>query len=132
MENIQSTGLSFRLIFSCLAAAILLSCSQSEPATITIKGNLKYLPSGSVVLQMLDSDGWKTIDSVVAKGGIFEFNLPVAQYPEPVLVGISHYDTAGIKRPIISSTGTKGRAGYGGIEATSEFLLEDGIELAGP
>ncbi len=132
MRNLQSTSTVFRLTFICLIAAALLSCSENEPSTITVKGNLKNLPAGSVVLVALRSNKWKTIDSISTKDGLFEFNLSAAEFPDPILVELNHYDNDRIKRPIVFKTGVKGKAGYGGIEATSEFYLEDGVEISGP
>lgn len=131
MENLPPAALTFRLILSILLAALFLSCGKNEPERIVVKGDLKNLPPGNVVLRALRSDGWQTIDSVESRDGKFEFNLSAVQYPEPILVAVSHYDTANIKRPIIFSTGVKGKAGFGGIEATSEFYLENGVEMSG-
>lgn len=121
----------FRLISYCLAVTILLSCRKDETETLTVKGNLKNLPSGSVVLSALRSNKWKTIDSISTKDGRFEFDLSTIEFPEPILVEVNHYDNDSIKRPIVFKTGVTGRAGHGGVEATSEFYLEDGAELNG-
>jgi len=129
--NLQPAALAFRLIFSFLLAALFLSCGKNESERIVVKGNLKNLPLGYVVLRALRSDGWHTIDSVSTRDGIFEFNLSAAQYPEPILVGVNHYDSANTRRHIIFSTGVKGKAGVGGIEGASEFYLENGVEMSG-
>lgn len=132
MRNFQSISTSFRLASICMVVVTLLSCSENEPPTITVKGNLKNLPAGSVVLVALRSNKWKTIDSISTKDGSFEFNLSATEFPDPILVELNHYDADSIKRPIVFKTGVKGKAGYGGIEATSEFYLENGVEISGP
>lgn len=132
MRTIQSTSVAFRSSFTFMIVVFLLSCSENEPPTITVKGNLTNLPAGSVVLVALRSNKWKTIDSISTKDGSFEFNVSATKFPDPILVELNHYDQDSIKRPIVFRTGVKGKAGYGGIEATSEFYLEDGVELSGP
>lgn len=108
-------------------------CSKKESHNphITIWGTLEDLPEGSVVIEKLDALGWKTLDSLKSNNGHFEFKFPSTTYPEPIQVFISHYDTNQVKRGIFFSTGTKGKAGYGGIESSNTFWLEDGIELNG-
>ncbi len=131
MGKFCSLPASSRPILYFLLAALLHSCGGNKSDSVTVKGDLNNLPSGYVVLRSFNPDGWHTIDSVENKNGKFEFNLSAAQYPEPILVGISHYDTVGIKRPIIFSTGVTAIAGVGGIEATSDFYLENGVEMNG-
>lgn len=108
-------------------------CSKKENDTqyITIRGTLENLPEGSVIIEKLDALGWKTLDSLKSNNGHFEFKFPSTTYPEPIQVFISHYDTNQVKRGIFFSTGTKGKAGYGGIESCNTFWLEDGIQLNG-
>ena len=93
---------------------------------------MKNLPAGSVVLSALRSNKWKTIDSISTKDGRFEFNVSAMEFPEPILVEVNHYNNDSIKRPIVFTTGVKGKVSYGGVEATSEFYLEDGAEINGP
>lgn len=131
MVNLQPAALTFRLILSFLLAALFLSCGKHGPERIVVKGDLKNLPSGKVVLRALRSDGWQTIDSVDTRDGIFEFNLSAVQYSEPILVAVNHHDTANMRRPIVFKTGVKGKAGVGGIESTGEFYLENGVEMSG-
>lgn len=116
-----------------LGAAFFFGCSKKEDqnAYITIRGNLENLPEGSVVIQRQDPLGWKTLDSLKSNKGHFAFKFSSAEYPEPIQVAINHYDTNHVKRGIFFSTGTKGKAGYGGIESCNTFWLEDGIEING-
>ena len=115
-----------------LGCAFFFHCANKRvPDEYVIPGNLMNLPPGSVVLETPFSEDQLTLDSVEVVDGKFEFRLPVARYPEPIRVAISHYDTNRVKRSIFFPTGTKGKAGYGGLESSSEFLLENGVELKG-
>lgn len=116
-----------------LGVAFFCGCSKKESHNpyITIRGTLENLPKGSVIIEKLDKLGWKTLDSLKSDTGHFEFKFSSTTYPEPIQVAISHYDTNQVKRGIFFSTGTKGKAGYGGIESSNMFWLEDGIELNG-
>ncbi len=121
-----------RLLSVFLLLTTLLSCTKIERDTITIKGDLTNLPPGQLVLMALESGSWVSVDSVSTRDGVFEFNLPAAQYPEPVLMTINHYDSDSVKRPIVFATGVKEKAGFGGREASNDFYLEDGVEIVGP
>ncbi|MPR31965.1 thioredoxin-like domain-containing protein [Salmonirosea aquatica] len=115
-----------------LSSAFFIQCSSKKVYhEYIIRGNLEHLPAGSIVLETPFSEERETLDSIVVVDGKFEFRIPVARYPESIRVAISHYDTNQVKRSIFFLTGTKGKAGYGGIESSSEFMLEDGIELKG-
>jgi len=115
-----------------LGSAFFFQCSDNKvPDAYIIRGNLKNLPAGSVVLETPYSAERQTLDSVRVVDGKFEFRVPVARYPESIQVTISHYDTNHIKRGIFFLTGTKGKAGFGGIESSNSFMLEEGVELIG-
>ena len=122
-----------RLAIFLLGSAFFFQCTNKKALNAyIIRGNLKNLPAGSVVLETRFSLERETLDSVEVIDGKFEFTLPVARYPESVEVTISHYDTNHVKRGIFFPTGTKGKAGFGGIESTNSFMLEEGVELNGP
>lgn len=116
-----------------LGVAFFFGCSKKESQNtfITIRGNLENLPEGSIILEIQDPLGWKTLDSLKLDKGHFKFRFPSIEYPEPIQVFISHFDTNQVKRGIFFSTGTKGKAGYGGIESCNTFWLEDGVEING-
>lgn len=134
MSSLPLVHLTLRLsVILLLGVSFFFGCSKKENTNeyITIRGALKNLPKGSVVIQKLDPLGWQTLDSLKSNNGHFEFKFPSVKYPEPIQVAISHYDTNHVKRGIFFTTGTKGKAGYGGIESSNMFWLEDGVELNG-
>lgn len=134
MSSLPLVHLTLRLsAILLLGLALFFGRSKKDNTNeyITIRGTLKNLPKGSVVIEKLDPLGWQTLDSLNSNNGHFEFKFPSVKYPEPIQVAISHYDTNHVKRGIFFTTGTKGKAGYGGIESSNMFWLEDGVELNG-
>ncbi len=113
-----------------LASILLLAACDQSPTYLSLKGNLPGLPDGKVLLK--GSFPGKAIDSTLIRDGIFEFKLPAKDFPEPIMVSLYYLSPEGKQKGIVVTTGYKGKAGFGGIEATNAFMLEDGIEIEGP
>lgn len=96
MSSLPLVHLTLRLsVILLLGVSFFFGCSKKENTNeyITIRGALKNLPKGSVVIQKLDPLGWQTLDSLKSNNGHFEFKFPSVKYPEPIQVAISHFDT---------------------------------------
>jgi hypothetical protein len=114
-----------------LSSVFFFQCSGKKGSSeYIIRGRLENLPAGSMVLETSSSER-ETLDSARVADGKFEFRIPVARYPESIQVTISHYDTNHVKRGVLFPTGTKGKAGFGGIESSNSFMLEEGVALNG-
>lgn len=78
-----------------LCATLGSGCQSANSKTVSIRGNLKGLPDGKLLL--LTTRGVK-IDSSEVTNGKFNFSLDNNRYTEPMFLTLVHIDKTGIKR----------------------------------
>lgn len=120
----KSKFVTFLLIVSGTISVLTDCVNKTSKNSIEIKGNIKGLPDGKMVIQKVYS--WENIDSTLSKNGSFLLSIPSKGFPEPILVRLIHFDSSGIKRIFSFKTNNKFN---GGFNFDTSFMLEDGIEI---
>ena len=107
----------------------LISCTNSNEnhhkQIMTIKGNLENLPNGTLNLVNVRRD---ILATTKAKNGIFEFNLKSSEFPQPIKIGLEHYDSLNVKRLFSFETDNFSQNKSATVNM---FMLEDGIIMNG-
>jgi thiol-disulfide isomerase/thioredoxin len=129
MSSVSTHFRQFTIFLYLVSALLLIACDRS-PRYLSIKGNLPGLPEGKMLLKGRYPE--KIIDSTLIKDGVFEFKIPVKDYPEPIMASLYYISPDGERKGFVVTTGYKGKAGFGGISGTDTFMLENGIEINGP
>ena len=96
-------------------------------SSITIKGDLQNLPDGK--LNLVDNE-FKILFTTVSKNGKFSFSLNSKDFPEPVRVGLHHFDKDSVKRNFIYNN-FDSKSDSKNMVIKSQFMLEDGIVFSG-
>jgi thiol-disulfide isomerase/thioredoxin len=112
------------LLLLCVFAG---SC-EPQKTHITVKGDVKNLPDGTMFINEIYPDFNENLDSTNVKNGVFTFKIASDKYPEPPIVRFRHIDNNGVKRFIhfLSRKKHRGQKLY-----EESFFLEDGIEMNG-
>ena len=101
------------------------ACKQNDtPTTITIKGNLKNLPDGKLILSQIYPP--LKIDSTITKNGVFSFSLSTTKFPEPMISVLNHYDKNGTQRFFVFPTKLERNT-----LTTNAFMTEDNVQIEG-
>lgn len=113
-------------IIFCQMILLSVSCKQrSSNKNIVIKGKLKNLPDGTMVMKSVYPN--YIIDSTITKNGSFSFSISSETYPEPIEIQLIHFDQKKSKRFFIFKTNIL----FGGkILYVGDLMLEDRIEMS--
>ncbi|TAG51184.1 MAG: AhpC/TSA family protein [Cytophagales bacterium] len=110
-----------------LLLILFMKCSEKRNSEIVVKGNIKNLPDGKLILIKV-SNPFIDIDSAVTKNGKFIFKIPDSKFKEPIIVTLIHFDKEGFQTMIAYPTKKKLQ---GRIHNMNIFMLENGIEING-
>lgn len=97
---------------------------NSQKQIMTIKGNLENLPNGTLNLVNLGRD---ILATTKTENGKFEFNLKSREFPQPIEIGLEHYDSLNVKRLFSFETNNFSKDKV----TISMFMMEDGVTMNG-
>lgn len=112
------------LLLLCVFAG---SC-EPQKTHITVKGDVKNLPDGTMYITEIYPEFNKSVDSTEVRNGKFKFKISSQNFPESPVVKLHHIDKNGLKTIIgfPSKRKIKGHKSY-----EEKFMLEDGVEING-